>query len=358
MSSNSVTADEPIAPSAGPAPPPLQVFSTCPSSLTHPANYLDHVRNAAAWSERAGCTGMLIYTDNTLVDPWMVAQVLVANTGRLSPLVAVQPVYMHPYAAAKMAATLGFFYQRRVFLNMVAGGFKNDLAALNDHTPHDRRYDRLIEYTLIVRKLLDSAAPVTFEGEFYQVRNVQMNPRLPAHLAPGILVSGSSEAGMSAARAMGAIAVKYPEPPEQCAPTLDPAQPCGVRIGIVARSRADEAWSVAEQRFPENRKGQLTRQLATKVSDSTWHKRLAELGDSSAPRGTYWLHPFENYQTNCPYLVGSYETVADELARYVSGGYRTFILDIPAAEEEFDHIGEVFTRASRAATPARGAIAQ
>jgi len=44
------------------------------------------------------------------------------------PLVAVQPVYMHPYSVAKMVSTLAFLHQRRVFLNMVAGGFKNDLA--------------------------------------------------------------------------------------------------------------------------------------------------------------------------------------------------------------------------------------
>ena len=153
---------------------------------------------------------------------------------------------------------------------------------------------------------------------------------------------------MAAAREMGAIAVKYPEPPAQCNSTLTLDVPCGVRIGIVARNDRDEAWSVALQRFPEDRKGQLTRQLATKVSDSTWHKQLAELGASTSGNGdTYWLHPFENYQTNCPYLVGSYDAVAAELNRFISAGYSTFILDIPFSEEEFEHIGAVFQLASR-----------
>jgi alkanesulfonate monooxygenase len=351
MSTNAVRASEIGATRLATAGSDLQVFSTCPSSLTHPENYLDKVKQVAQWSERAGCTGTLIYTDNTLVDPWMVAQVVVENTRSLSPLVAVQPVYMHPYSAAKMAATIGFFYQRRVFFNMVAGGFKNDLIALNDNTPHDSRYKRLIEYTLVMRKLLEERTPVTFEGDFYRVRNLQMNPKLPPSLFPRILVSGSSEAGMGAAREMGAIAVKYPEPPGECVAPLDASQPCGIRIGVIARSTSAEAWTVAEERFPEDRKGQLTRQLATKISDSTWHKRLAEVGGSTnssqtAERSAYWLHPFENYQTNCPYLVGDYDTVARELARYLSGGYRTFILDIPAAEQEFEHINIVFGLAS------------
>jgi alkanesulfonate monooxygenase len=352
MSSNPVlaphtpeTAERPAA-SAG-----LQVFSTCPSSLVTPDNYFQRVVQVSEWSERAGCTGILIYTDNSLVDPWLVAQTVVQNTSALCPLVAVQPVYMHPYTAAKMVASLGFMHGRRVYLNMVAGGFKNDLTALNDTTPHDSRYARLIEYTLIIKRLLESRTPVTFEGEFYRVRGLTMNPRLSPDLLPGILVSGSSDAGMAAAREMGAVAVKYPEPPRQCAAQPPEAGiPCGVRIGIIARASEVEAWQAAYERFPDDRKGQITRQLATKVSDSAWHKRLAEISNQSE-NGTaaYWLHPFENYQTNCPYLVGSYEVVASEVSRYVTAGYRTYILDIPSAEEEFEHIGTVFQLASQRA---------
>src|SRR6266436_3365284 len=126
----------------------LQVFATCPPSYTAaPEQYLRDVVTVARWSDAAQCEGMLIYTDNGLVDPWSVAQAVIAHTERLAPLVAVQPIYMHPYAIAKLVATLGFLYGRRVYLNMVAGGFKNDLEALGDPTPHDERYARLVEYT-------------------------------------------------------------------------------------------------------------------------------------------------------------------------------------------------------------------
>jgi alkanesulfonate monooxygenase len=326
----------------------LQVFSTCPSSYVTPDRYLERVTDAARWSERAGCTGMLIYTDNSLVDPWLIAQVIIQNTSFQCPLVAVQPVYMHPFSVAKMAASLAFLYGRRVYLNMVAGGFKNDLTALNDTTPHDSRYERLVEYTWIVQRLLEGHSPLTFEGRFYKVEGLTLKPRIEQELLPGILVSGSSEAGERAARAMGAVAVKYPEPPEQCTPDpSDHNNPCGVRVGIIARASEDEAWRVALERFPEDRGGQLTHQLAMKVSDSAWHKRLSEIGShSNGHRKTYWLGPFENYKTFCPYLVGTHESVAIELARYIAAGYRTYILDIPAAEEEFEHIGACFQLAS------------
>src|SRR6267378_865223 len=118
-----------------------RVFSTAPQSsdFNAPA-YLPRLAQVARWSEDAGCTGILIYTDNSLIDPWLAAQVVIESTKSLCPLVAVQPVYMHPYSVAKMTASLGYLYGRRIYLNMVAGGFKNDLTALDDTTPHDSRY--------------------------------------------------------------------------------------------------------------------------------------------------------------------------------------------------------------------------
>ena len=333
----------------------LLVFTTCPSSLGVSEGYLERVARVARWSEAAGCAGMLIYTDNSLVDPWLVSQIVIQSTHSQSPLVAVQPVLMHPFSVAKMVSTLGFLHHRRVYLNMVAGGFKNDLIALNDSTAHDQRYDRLLEYTAIIQRLLEGGA-VTFTGQFYQVKDLRVNPRLPPELIPRILMSGSSEAGRAAARKTGAIAIQYPEPPGKSEPH-SPGEPGpqGIRIGIVTRPIDEDAWQVALARFPGDRKGQLMRQMAQKVSDSVWHHRLSELGKATGHGGTpqssdvYWLHPFENYQTNCPYLVGSYDTVAAELSRYMELGNRTFILDIPAAEDEFEHTGKVFQIASQRA---------
>jgi alkanesulfonate monooxygenase len=140
----------------------VEVFSTCPQSVDAEGDaFLQNVSQVARWSEQHGCKGILVYSDNRLVDPWLVAQVILQNTVQLCPLVAIQPIYMHPYAAAKMVSSLGHMYGRRMYLNMVAGGFKNDLTALNDTTPHDNRYDRLVEYTLIIKKLLESPTAVT-----------------------------------------------------------------------------------------------------------------------------------------------------------------------------------------------------
>ena len=192
----------------------IQIFTTCPQSKdVDQSEYVERVSQVAKWSERFGCSGILVYTDNGIVDPWLVSQIIVQSTRRLAPLIALQPIYMGPYTAAKMVSTMAFLHGRRLYLNMLAGGFKNDLAALNDDTPHDDRYLRTTEYTLIMRHLLESDGPVTFEGKYYTVKNLKMTPPLPPELFPGILISGSSDAGMAAAEAIGATAVKYPKPP-------------------------------------------------------------------------------------------------------------------------------------------------
>src|SRR5688572_20740191 len=191
----------------------ISVFSTCPPSSGVPRErYLDRVSEIARWSEDAGCKGILVYSDNSLLDAWLLSQIIIQQTTRLCPLVAVQPIYMHPYAVAKLITSLAHLYGRQVYLNMVAGGFKNDLEALNDDTPHDQRYARLIEYTTIIMALLEGASPVSFAGEFHTVANLRLSPPLPQELMPGVFVSGSSEAGVSAAQAIGATAIKYPKP--------------------------------------------------------------------------------------------------------------------------------------------------
>jgi alkanesulfonate monooxygenase len=335
----------------------IEVFSTCSQSKdVDQSLYRQNVADVARWSEEAGYLGILVYADNSMADPWLVGQIIIQNTERLSPLIAVQPSYLHPYSVAKMVSTYGYLYNRRIYLNLIAGGFANDLAAMGDHTPHDRRYDRLVEYIYIIKRLLAGAGPVSFAGDFYQTENLRLTPRLPEELFPGVFVSGSSEASLAAARAIGAVAVQYPNPVsvyEKSPPPTDSSR--GIRVGVIARDDAIEAWRIAHDRFPTDRRGQLTHQLSMKVSDSVWRKQLSEIGaeieaesgaQAADARNPYWLAPFRNYKTNCPYLVGSYDGVARELARYIAVGYRTLILDVPPNQEELAHINVVLTKAT------------
>lgn len=217
----------------------IAIYTTAPQSKdVDPRDYVRRVIDISQWSEEFNCCGMLIYTDNGLIDPWFVAQIVIQNTKRLLPLVAVQPIYMHPYWLAKEIASLSYLHGRRVALNMLAGGFRTDLIALGDDTPHDDRYLRMTEYTQIIKGLLESDATVDFSGKYYTVKKLRMAPPLPPELFPEIIMSGSSAAGMASAQAIGATAIRYPQPPEFEAAERDAIATgvkCGARVGIIAR---------------------------------------------------------------------------------------------------------------------------
>src|SRR5256885_3752558 len=255
-----------------------ELFSTCQQSKNLPADvYRRRVAEVAEWSDRSGYRGIFVYTDNQLVDPWLVAQVVIESTEQLCPLIAVQPVYMHPYTVANMVSSFAHIYGRRIFLNMVAGGFRNDLLALGDPTEHAERYARVVEYTQLVKRLLHGER-VSSSGRYYTVEKLSLTPALPPELFPGIFVSGSSEDGVAAAQAIGATAVKYPKPPHEEVSTSADSAGIGMRVGIIARDDEAQAWQAARARFPEARKGQGTHGLAMKVSDRPWHRPLPKPG--------------------------------------------------------------------------------
>ena len=54
----------------------VDLFSTCPASTGVAQNlYIERVADIARWSEESGCTGILVYSDNSLVDPWLLSHI-------------------------------------------------------------------------------------------------------------------------------------------------------------------------------------------------------------------------------------------------------------------------------------------
>ncbi|WP_426504190.1 LLM class flavin-dependent oxidoreductase [Dactylosporangium sp. McL0621] len=313
----------------------VEVYTTAPASVqVDGPSFRRRLADVTRWTDAAGCTGLLVYSDNSLIDPWLVAQLILEQAERATPLVAVQPVYVSPYAAARMAATLTFLHGRRIHLNLVTGGSRQHLEALGDDgVEHDERYDRLTEYATIVRQLLDSPRPVTFEGRYHRVRAASLPQRPPAPLSPRLVLSGSSERSVRCAGELGILRFAYPKPASDYPAGGPLLRGAGVRLGIIARADTAAAWRAAHERFPGDPMGERRHRVVSRLTDSHWH---AELSAAEA-EGVYWLHPFTTYRTFCPYLVGSYDEVGAYLAGYLARGVESVILDIPAEEDDLHH---------------------
>jgi len=77
-------------------------------------------------------------------------------------------------------------------------------------------------------------------------------------------------------------------------------------------------------RFPEDRKGSSRSQLAMKVSDSSWHRQLSDLGKSGVDEPESLLAgAVPELQSRLSYLVGSYDRVAGEVCRFSTSANRT-----------------------------------
>lgn len=319
----------------------ISIYTTCPVAPIGSLDLRASIRSVAQWTETAGCVGSLIYTDNGLADPWMVAQITVEATRGFVPLVALQPAYEHPFSVARTISSFHQLHRRPVHLNLVAGGFVRDLDAIGANLAHDERYRRLTEHATITRGLL-AGQTVTFDGDHYRVAGLRLDTGDLDADRSEFLVSGSSPAGIAAAAAVGALPVRYPGPPGSEDDLGLDSQPTGIRLGIIARETADEAWQLAETRFPPDRAGEMKHALAMKVSDSHWHRRQS----ATAGTDTFWMRPVQTYKSFCPYLVGSHDDVAEIIGGYLAERVTTIILDIPSAAEDVEHAVQAIQLAS------------
>ncbi|MER7129007.1 LLM class flavin-dependent oxidoreductase [Streptosporangium saharense] len=303
------------------------------------------MHRVSRWTEAYGYAGLLVYTDNNLADPWLCANMIIEATEESAPLVAVQPLFEHPFAIANKIASLAAYRGRGVHLNLVTGGQSRHLAALNDPLvkDHQARYDRLIEYWEVIRTLLTHREHVSYEGVRYPLDRARLGMALPEGLMPRLHLSGSSDDCVRAAKAVGATRLTYPGPPGDASGLGDGT---GIRIGIIARDDAAIAWRVARSRFPEDAEGRRLHRVAARLSPSVWHHELSQREETG--ESVYWMLPFKTYKTFCPYLVGSHAEVGAVLAEYHAAGVRTIILDTPAEEDDLHHTA----LALAAATPA------
>ena len=284
----------------------LRIFPAV-SRNRDPAKYAEEQMCLAQFSEHNGFSGILLFEGNDVfVEPWSMAQHILGHTRRSSPLIAVNPIYMHPFTVAKFVSSFAQIYRRKVYLNMITGTAVGDLNGLGDDHPHDDRYVRLGEFIDVVRHLLSSPRPLNFRGKFYTTNDLQLRPRLPAELFPEFLVAGQSEAALRTAARTNCIVMQMLPPDVE-----NGIRAAGANFGIFAREDREQARMLARQRFPDTSEDRelldLTMENTPIRCGSGGSVQLAKtqkLHDNG-----YWLLPFLTFRADCPYLVGSYAEI-------------------------------------------------
>lgn len=120
-------------------------------------------------------------------DPWTVMAAAMAKTRRIVFGTAVTDAHrVHPAVLAQRLATMDQLSCGRLVLGLGSGEAMNlDPFGI----PWNRRVGRLKEFIQVLRGLLDSEAPLDFEGEFFRLRGARLfvrswrQRRIPLYLA-------------------------------------------------------------------------------------------------------------------------------------------------------------------------------
>ena len=287
----------------------VKVFTISPRT-TDEKLYLENIENVTQWSEQYDCTGVLIFTGNdTYIDPWLIAQRVLCQTRQVSPLIAVNPIYMHPFTAAK-SRYASVTAQVDVQENYTVRKNFTLKAGQITVTPTSA----LAQAGYAADELIAGQGLTSFNGEFYKVTNSQLLPRIPRRLQPRYLLAGQSDAAHQVASALGAVTMRMLPPDLES----DLKGATGIHFGITTRSGEKDAWEAAFSMFPEDSMGQQILGSSMQNTDSVWKRKmyLTPEDESLKARG-YWLGPFRNFKADCPYLVGDYHKTANVIASLI-----------------------------------------
>jgi alkanesulfonate monooxygenase len=319
-----------------------------PMSGDRPAT-LRYLNQIAAAAEDNGFEAVLTPTGLWCEDAWLTTAMLVETTQTLKFLVAFRPGLVSPTLAAQMAGTFQRHSDGRLLLNIVTGGESYEQQAYGDFLDKEQRYERTAEFLHVVRQLWTSPEPVTFDGTHIRVRDASLTSH-PDPLPP-VFFGGSSTAAAPVAARFADTYLTWGEPLLAVSKKLDRIRGLavdngrilsyGLRIHVITRDTAEEAWAVADRLLAGIDPADIERVQANLArSESEGQRRMVELHNGNPERleiaPNLWAGVGLVRGGAGTALVGSHDEVAERIIEYSRRGITHFILSgYPHLEEAY-----------------------
>ncbi|CAO5179636.1 alkanesulfonate monooxygenase [Frankia sp. AiPs1] len=304
------------------------------------------LRRFAQASEAADFDRVLVTLTSVIPDPLPVTVYAAAHTERLGFLIAHRPGFVQPTVTARQFATLDELTGGRVALHAISGGIEAEQRRDGDYLDKSSRYQRTGEYLRILKRAWTATDPFDHDGRFYRIRAAAptrpyQQPRIPIYFAgssPQAYQVGGAEADVHAffGQPLDQIAeeIRHVRAGAQAAGRVEgPRVSVSFRVILgateeVAWERARQILAVTRQRLaqfgaPKELDGQPAEQPAVGFQRQL---RAAERGEHHGRALWTALATATGYGGNKIALVGTPDTVAGELARYVDLGVSTVLL--------------------------------
>ena len=309
--------------------------------------YLQQVAQAA---DRLGFGGVLIPTERSCKDSWLMAAALIPVTQRLKFLVALRPGIVSPTVAARQAATLDRLSGGRALFNLVTGGDPEELAGDGLFLSHEERYQASVEFTRIWRRVLEGET-VDYDGQHITVKGAKLLYPPIQQPRPPLYFGGSSEAAQDLAAEQVEMVLTWGEPPAAVAEKIAQVRAkaakhgrtvrFGIRLHVIVRETNDEAWKAADKLISHLDDDTIARAQASLARfDSVGQQRMAALHGGSRDNlevsPNLWAGVGLVRGGAGTALVGDGPTVAARVKEYADLGIDTFIFSgYPHLEESY-----------------------
>ncbi len=268
------------------------------------------------------------------MDPWVLAQRGMEISSAYSPLVAVNPFYQHPLHVVKKIISLKHLYKSKIAINLVTGSFFSELKSLKDDLTFEERSERLIDFFQSMQSLINQDKK-THSGSFYTVEPAEVFPKYTFEKFD-FFVSGSQMSALNTCKEAHFVQSIRPLEEMPAATT----QNCGLGIGVCARETREEALKEMKRLYPDDRKGEMLFHLSLANSSTPWNRWFKNyIANNSQERADFYLKPMTNFWCSSPFVVGTYQEVADRIRAYGNLGYKFFILDF--VPEEAGHVKKI-----------------
>ena len=280
------------------------------------------------------------------LETWTASAALAEATDRIEIIAAIKPFLFHPAVLAKMTLGIDAISSGRFAINLVSAWFRPELEKTGiGFLPHDERYQYSGEWLRIVKALL-SGDRVSFQGQYFQIRDLSFRPKAIVPPFPRIYLGGESEPARNLAAQLADVFFINGRPIKEVQNMIADVSsrprllPDPLRFALSAFVIARPTVAEAQEEFDYL----MTLQKQTDIS---------QLRAGIDPQ-------VEMFKTSAKYqavgtnggtaagLVGNYDMVAARIAEFVESGIEMFMLQfLPIAPEFHRFAAEIMPRVRR-----------
>ncbi|HEX5432877.1 MAG TPA: LLM class flavin-dependent oxidoreductase [Candidatus Angelobacter sp.] len=269
------------------------------------------------------------------LDAWSTAAALAAVTHRLELMVAVRPTFHNPALLAKQASNIDHISNGRVSLNVVSAWWAEEARKFGiQFDQHDDRYARTSEWLDVVDQAWKKDH-VSYQGKYYRVDDLVLQPKPVSRPRPVIYAGGESEAAKNLISHKCDAYVMHGDPPEKIRAKINDLSERREAAGLQRMQFGVAAYAIVRDSEAEAQK-ELRRITDVKQNAAGYQNYQQWLANTQLEQRV----SLEDYSVSNrglrSGLVGTPEQVAERIAEFEDAGVDLFLLQFSPQLEEME----------------------